>query len=242
MAKPFSEWTVLPHGKLKLIDDNLLSVEGLLNMPPMGEVTRRMTVVRLADGRLIVYSAIALEEAEMQALEAYGTPAYLIVPGDIHRMDAKPWKARYPSLQVIAPAGAREQVEKVVPVDATDVDFGDPAVHYLTVPGTAEKEAALVLEAESGTTVILNDLIFDLANRPGFTGWLFKMIGMTGDEPHIPAPVKMREVKDKAAVCEQLEAWARLPNLRRVIISHGDIISKSPAAVLNRISEELRAS
>jgi len=178
----------------------------------------------------------------MQALEAYGTPAFLIVPGDIHRMDAKPWKDRYPSLLVIAPAGAREQVEKVVPVDATEVDFGDPAVHYLTVPGTGEKEAAIVLEAESGTTVILNDLIFDLANRPGFTGWLFKMIGMTGDEPHIPAPVKMREVKDKPALSAQLEAWARLPNLKRVIISHGEIISKSPAAVLSRISEELRAA
>jgi|SRR5450432_478995 len=242
MAKPFSEWTVLPHGKLKRIDDNLLSVEGLLNMPPMGEVTRRMTVVRLADGRLIVYSAIALDEAEMRALEAYGTPAFLIIPGDIHRMDAKPWKDRYPSLQVIAPAGARDQVQKVVPVDATEVDFGDPAVRYLTVPGTGEKEAAIVVEAESGTTVILNDLIFDLANRPGFTGWLFKMIGLTGDEPHIAPPVKLREVKDKPALSAQLEAWARLPNLKRVIISHGDIISKSPAAVLNRISEELRAA
>jgi hypothetical protein len=242
MAKPFSEWTVLPHGKLKRIDDNLLSVEGLLHMPPMGEVTRRMTVVRLADGRLIVYSAIALDEAEMLLLEAYGTPAFLIVPGDIHRMDAKPWKARYPSLQVIAPAGARAQIEKVLPVDATEVDFGDPAVRYLTVPGTGEKEAAIVLETASGTTVILNDLIFDLANRPGFTGWLFQMIGMTGDEPHIPAPVKMRQVKDKPALSAQLEAWARLPNLKRVIISHGDIISKAPAAVLNRISEQLRAA
>src|SRR5450432_4818192 len=234
MAKPFSEWTVLPHGKLKRIDDNLLSVEGLLHMPPMGEVTRRMTVVRLADGRLIVYSAIALDEAEMRALEAYGTPAFLIIPGEIHRMDDKPGKDRYPSLQVISPAGARDQVQKVVPVDATEVDFGDPAVRYLTVPGTGEKEAAIVLETESGTTVILNDLIFDLANRPGFTGWLFKLIGMTGTEPHIPLPVKLKEVHDKNAVCAQLERWAHLPNLQRVIISHGDILADAPGAVLNR--------
>jgi hypothetical protein len=241
MAKPHMEWTVLPHGKLKRLEHDLLSVSGTMNMPPMGEVTRRMTIVRLADGRLVIYSAISLDEVEMNALESYGTPAYLIVPGDIHRMDAKPWKDRYPSLIVIAPAGAREKIQEIVPVDATEVDFGDPAVHFMTMPGTGDKEAVLVIETASGTTIVLNDLIFDLANRSGFSGWLFKMIGMTGDEPRIPFPVKLKQVADKDAVSAQLEHWARLPNLQRVIISHGDIIAQAPGAVLNRICAELRA-
>src|SRR5450432_2236601 len=234
MAKPHIEWTVLPHGKLKRLEHDLLSVSGTLNMPPMGEVTRRMSVVRLADGRLVIYSAISLDEIEMKALESYGTPAYLIVPGDIHRMDAKPWKDRYPSLKVIAPAGARDKIEEIVHVDATEVDFGDPAVRFMAMPGTGDKEAVLVIETASGTTVVLNDLIFDLANRPGFSGWLFKLIGMTGTEPHIPLPVKLKEVHDKNAVCAQLERWAHLPNLQRVIISHGDILADAPGAVLNR--------
>ena len=241
MAKPHTEWTVLPHGKLKRLEPNLLSVTGTMIMPPMGEVTRRMTIVRLSDGRLIIYSAICLDEVEMNALESYGRPAYLIVPGDIHRMDAKPWKDRYPALQVIAPAGGRDKIQEVVPVDATEVDFGDPQVRFMTMPGTDDKEAVLVLETDKGTTIVLNDLIFDLANRPGLSGWLFKTIGMTGDEPHIPFPVKLKEVKDKAAVSAQLERWARLPDLQRVIISHGNIITEAPAAVLDRISTELRA-
>jgi len=240
MAKPFEEWTVLPHGKLQRVDEGLLSVTGLLQMPPMGEVPRRMTVVRLRDGRLVIYSAIALDEDEMAALEDFGAPAFLIVPGSIHRMDAKPWKQRYPSLTVIAPAGARKKVEEAVPVDATDVDFDDPSVRFVAIPGTDQLEGALLVERESGTTLVLNDLIFNLANRPGFTGWLFKTIGMTGQEPHIPAPVRMREVKDKAAVATQLEDWARLPRLKRVIISHGEIIAEAPARVLARIAEELR--
>jgi hypothetical protein len=241
MAKPHTEWTVLPHGKLKRLEHDLLSVSGTMNMPPMGEVTRRMTIVRLADGRLVIYSAISLDEVEMNALESYGAPAFLVVPGDIHRMDAKPWKDRYPSIKVIAPAGARDKIQEVVPVDATEVDFGDPAVRFMTMPGTGDKEAVLVIETPSGTTVVLNDLIFDLANRPGFSGWLFKMIGMTGDAPRIPFPVKLKQVTDKAAVSAQLEHWARLPNLQRVIISHGDIIAQTPGAVLNRICTELRA-
>jgi hypothetical protein len=239
MAKPFSEWTVLPHGKLTRIDDNILSVTGLLKVPPMGDVERRMTVVRLADGRLVVYSAIALDEAEMSQLEAFGTPAFLVVPNDIHRMDVKAWKNRYPSIRVIAPEAAREKVGELVPVDASSVDFGDPSVRYVSVPGTADREAALVVETPNGTTLVLNDLIFDLANRPGIKGWLFEKIGLTGTEPHMPGVVRLRQVKDKAALREQLETWSKLPRLKQVVISHGGIIANDAAHVLGRIAEDL---
>jgi hypothetical protein len=241
MAKPHTEWIVLPHGQLTRLDDNVWVVTGSLRMPPMGEVERRMTVARLNDGRLVVYSAIALDEAQMTVLERLGVPAFLIVPNDLHRMDARAWRDRYPSLKVIAPPAARAKVESVVHVDATDVDFGDPAVRYVVVPGTDGREAGLVIEAHAGTTLVLNDLIFDLVNRPGLRGWLFKAIGMTGDAPHIPPAVKMRQVKHEGALRRQLEEGSRLPNLRRVIISHGAIITDEPAAVLGRVAGELAA-
>jgi hypothetical protein len=241
MAKPFEQWTVLPHGKLTRVDDDILTVTGVLHMPPMGKVERRMTVVRLADRRLVVYSAIALDGAAMRELEAFGTPAFLVVPNDIHRMDVKAWKSRYPAMTVIAPTAAREKVEEVVHVDATYVDFGDPAVRYLEVPGTGQREAALLVESPHGTTLVLNDLIFDLRTRPGIKGWLFEKLGMTGKEPHIPPVVRLREVKDKAALRAQLESWSRLPNLKRVVISHGDIIANDPGRVLERIAHDLVA-
>jgi hypothetical protein len=241
MAKPFTAWTVLPHGKLTLLEDNLLSVAGLLRMPPMGDVERRMTVVRLIGGRSVVYSAIALDEEEMRELEDFGTPTYLIVPSDIHRMDANAWKDRYPAMRVIAPAGARSKVEEVVPVDATEVDFGDPTVRFITVPGTGDREAALVVETKSGTTLIVSDLIFNLANRPGVSGWLFKTLGMTADEPQMPPLIRMRRVDDKDAVQAQLQSWSQLPNLNRVIVSHGSIIAADAAQILGRIADDLAA-
>ncbi len=116
MTRPFQQWKVLPHGKLSEIDDNILTVTGEIRMPMMS-LSRRMTVVRLNGSRLIVFSAISLDEDEMTRLEAYGRPAFLIVPSDKHRLDAKPWKNRYPAMQVVAPEGARAKVEEVVPVD-----------------------------------------------------------------------------------------------------------------------------
>lgn len=241
MAKPFEQWTVLPHGPLHRVDDGLLSVTGRLPMPVGDDFPRRMTVARLRDGRLVIFSAIALDEDEMSELERLGTPSFLIVPGVIHRMDAKTWKQRYPALKVLAPAGARKKVEEVVPVDATASSWDDPDVRFTAVAGTADREGALIVERESGTTLVLNDLIFSLADRPGFTGWLFKVTGMTGQEPHIPALIKMGAVDDKRAVAAQLEAWSRLPRLKRIVVSHADIIAQDPAAVLERIARELRA-
>src|SRR5687767_1929748 len=142
MAAPFKTWTVLPHGKLTAVEDNILTVIGRIRMP-LGELPRRMTVVRLGDGRLVVYSAIALEEESMRRLEAFGRPAFLIVPNDHHRLDARIWKARYPQMKVLAPEGARAKVAKIVPVDATATDFGDPSVRLITVPGTRAGELAL---------------------------------------------------------------------------------------------------
>src|SRR5450631_2093439 len=150
MAKPFTEWTVLPHGQLWQIDDIVLTVAGDLPMP-IGDFPRRMTVVQLSDARLVIFSAIALHEDEMKRLETFGRPTFLIVPSSIHRMDAKIWKDRYPDIVVIAPAGARDKVKEVVPVDATTMDFADPRARLFTVPGTAEHELALVVDTASGT-------------------------------------------------------------------------------------------
>jgi len=240
MPKPFTEWTVLPHGKLTRLDDNLLSVTGELHMP-VGDFPRRMTVVRLHDGRLVVFSAIALDEAEMQALEAFGAPSYLVVPNDLHRMDAKIWKDRYPEMRVVAPAGVRKQVDEIVPVEDSEPHFGDPQVQFVTVPGTREREAALVVRTWSGTTLIVNDLIWNMNDRPGFGGWLFHVMGFTGKEPRIPGIVELREIKDKLALRAQLERWARIPNLNRIIVSHGEIVSRDAKSVLDRLAASLAA-
>jgi hypothetical protein len=240
MAQTLKTWTVLPHGKLSQIDDNLLTVEGELPMP-LGDFPRRMTVARLRDGRLVIFSAIALDEPEMAALEAFGEPTYLVVPGDIHRMDAKIWKERYPALHVIAPPGAREKVQEVVNVDATSADFGDSTVRFGTVPGTEEHEAALVVESASGTSLILNDLIWNVDNQPGFGGFLFRLLGFTAPDPQIPNVIKLRAIKDKPALRGQLEEWARIRDLRRIIVSHGDIVERGPNGVLRDLAYELAA-
>jgi hypothetical protein len=228
--KPNETWKVQPHGPLTQLSSNLFTVVGKLHMP-LGESTRRMSVVRLSDGRLAIYSAIALHESEMRKLEALGTPSYLIVPSDIHRLDAKVWKARYPLIKVIAPLGSLGRVREIVPVDASDVDFGDPRVTLSVVPGTNEQEFSLSVQTDTGTTLIVNDLIFNLPSLHGVGGALMKLMGFAPGRPSMPKLVMKKLIKDKQAVRAQLENWANMAGLERLLVSHGAAIDQPQGAL-----------
>ena len=238
MPGNLEDWTVLPHDPPRQVTDDILTVVGEIGMPLM-TLPRRMTVVRLKDGRLAIFSAIALDEAEMRRLEAFGAPAFLIVPNDHHRMDAKIWKDRYPELTVIAPPGSREAVEAAVPVDSTEGDFGDPSVRLVIVPGTGEREAALEVRRPGGLTLVINDVIGNIRDARGFGGWLLKRMGFAGDEPHLPAPVRLAMVEDKAALRRQFLAWANDPALRLILVSHGQPIEGDPQGALKALAETL---
>jgi hypothetical protein len=234
------EWKVLPHGKLTQLDDNLLTVVGELHVPMM--LPRRMTVVRLTDSRLVIYSAIALNAKEMAVLEAFGHPAFLLVPSDRHRLDAKAWKLRYPSIQVIAPEGSRAGVQKKVPVDTVAPAFGDEHVQFFTVPGTGEKEAALLVHSSNGTTLVLNDLVGNIRNESGFGGWLLRKAGLAGDQPQIPKVVMMTLIKDPDALRAQLLQWSEIETLKRILVSHGSRIAENPREVLRELARSLEAT
>ena len=175
----------------------------------------------------------------MKTLEATGRPAFLIVPNDHHRLDAAAWKARFPQLQVVAPEGAREKVAEAVPVDTTAPSFDDPDVDFLTVPGTRGHEAALVVRRASGTTLVLNDIVANIRDERGIGGWLLRRMGFAGDEAHVPAPIKLMLVKDREVLCVQLARWAEIATLRRIVVSHGDVIEDDPRGALRELATSL---
>jgi hypothetical protein len=238
MTKPYEHWMILPHGALAEIDSGILTVVGQLKMPLM-DLPRRMTVVRLADSRLVVWSAISLDPPQMQKLEAFGRPAFLIVPNDHHRLDAAAWKERYPQLVVVAPQGARAKVEEIVAVDTTSPDFGDPCVRFMTVPGTRDHEAALIARSNGGATLVLNDVVGNIRNITGIDRWLLQLAGFAGDAARIPRVVKMGMIKDKEALRAQLLEWSEMESLKRILVSHGDPIEDNPQQTLKQLADSL---
>lgn len=238
MSKPFDEWTVQPHGKLTQVADTIWTVVGAIRMPLLS-FPRRMTVVQLRDRRLVIYSAIALDDEQMSVLRALGDPTYLVVPNDHHRLDAWAWKQRFPSIVVAAPAGAREKVEDTVHVDTVAPDFADPNVQFATVLGTGDKEAALIVHGNAGTTLVLSDVIGNMPDEPGFRGWMLRTAGFAGEVARIPMVARLSMIRDREALRAQLETWSEMSDLTSVIVSHGNPIDQHPRQTLRRLAVSL---
>ena len=233
------QWTVMPHGPLREIDYGLLTVVGQIPMP-LGNFPRRMTVIGLSGGRTALFSPIPLVEQEMARIEALGEPCFLIIPGGFHRLDAKPFKARYPKARIVAPSGARELVSQAVKVDLTTDRFDDRDVELQSVAGTGDREFALLVRRPGAASLIVNDIIAHVAHPQGPGAWLMsRLFGFGASRPAVPRPIRAKLVDDPASVAWQFEKWASIPGLRRIVPSHGEIIDNQPAMELSRLAHAL---
>ena len=238
MARLHDKWKVLPHERLTEVEPRLLTVVGQVRMP-LGKFPRRMTVVGLSRKRTLIFSPIALGDREMKRIEALGMPAFMVVPNGFHRLDARPWKERYPDIKVLCPPGARARVEEAVPVDDTSDVLRDRAVDFLIVEGTNEAESALLVRRAQGTTLIVNDIIADVRHPKGVGAKIMaRLFGYGVKHAQMPREVRHAFIKDEGALAAQLRSWAAMPDLKRVIPSHGEIIDR-PKRTLERIAASL---
>jgi hypothetical protein len=226
MASCFTTWTVLPHEPIQKLSENLWVVDGSMPNPT---IKRRMTIAKMKDGRLLIHNAIALGEAEMKEIEAFGTPAVLVVPGSFHRQDARIYKERYPSVKVTAPSGVRAKVEKVVPVDmGYDEAPGDDSARMRYFDGVKQREGFLEVQSDDGLRLAFTDVICNQPEKGGLSGYF---MGPTG-QPSVPRVSRWFTIKDKGAVAAQLTALGNTADLRGFIVAHGSNVADGAGAAL----------
>jgi hypothetical protein len=237
MAKAHDGWKVLSHGEIEKLEPNLWRVVGTL--PGMG-LKRVMTLVRLDDGRIVVHSAIALDQASMAEIEAWGTPAVLLVPSRYHRLDAPAYLDRYPNLSVLCPKGSKSGVQQVVRVDGDYDDFGeDSTLKVEHLDGVAKGEGVLTVRSPGGVSLVFNDAIFNLPHGSGVAGFIFRYVTDSTGGPRVTRVFRMLGLKDKMKFATHIKKLADTPDLVRVIVSHHRMITDEPAAVLRGVAEAL---
>jgi len=232
MPANFTTWTVLPHKPIEKYAPNLWRVSGMMN----GKVQRQMVMAKLDDGRVVIHNAIALEDAEMAELEAWGEPSVIFVPNGFHRQDAFIWKQRYPKAKVLAPAAAKKRVAKAVPVDGAIEDApNDAHVRILPLAGMPA-EGLLEVTSDSGVTLTFCDGVMNMRKLGGPMGFF---LGPTG-QVATPRAMRWFFVKDKAAFAQQLEQLAATPRLERLCFGHGNPVTEDPAGELRKVAAALR--
>lgn len=232
-----STWSFLPHSPIEKLESNLWRVEAAI---PRNPIKRVMTVVRREDGGLVIHSAIALDDRSMTELEQFGTPAYLVVPNAFHRIDALRYKTRYPALRVVAPRGSAKKVSDCVKVDLAYNEYtGDNALTMQHARGTKEREGVLTVRSSGGTSLVFNDIVFNMPHVGGFGGWVLKNVTQSSGGPKCSRIARMFLIDNKDEMAAHFEALAKEPQLKRAIVSHHETIL-DPADALVSLASSLR--
>ena len=102
-----------PLYQLKPIAENIWIVDGPAIEMPFGVAkvpfSTRMTIVRLASGKLWCHSPIQPEQALLDNLAQLGEVAYLIGPNKLHYAYLQAWKDIYPQAQVWLAPGINQR-------------------------------------------------------------------------------------------------------------------------------------
>jgi hypothetical protein len=229
-------WTVQPHGELEPLEANLWRVEGSV---PRLALRRVMAIARLADGGLVIHSAVALDDAGMARLDALGPVKFIVVPNGYHRLDCGAYAARYPQARVLAPRGAWKRVAQAAPHVGDLSELSDPDVKLTTVAGTRDGEALMTVTSGDKISLVFTDTVFNMPHQHGVPGFLLKHITRSSGGPRVSRLARLFVIKDKPAFAAQLEALAAQHPVR-VLVAHHETITDDPASTLRAVAASVR--
>jgi hypothetical protein len=224
-----AEHHIYPHGKPEQLAPNLWQVRGSLPFP----LRRNMTVYKLADGRLVLHSVVAMNTDGMKELETLGQPAVMVVPHGNHCMDAGFYRARYPDIKVACPPEGKKRVEQRCKVDGTPEELLAPlGIKVHPVTGMKRGEFAMEVDIAGGKALITNDLLG--GPTPGEKiPFFLRLTGPPGGHRFgVARIVRFVMVKDKIAVRAWLHLMAENGAIKVVTVSHGPPVTSACAEAL----------
>ena len=238
-----SQKTYPPLNRLKPIADNIWIVDGptiRFGLPwPKLTFPTRMTVIRLADGGLLVHSPTPLTPELRREIDSLGPVRHLIGPNRIHYWWLPDWKAAFPDADVWLAPRIREQAGTRIDFVAFEIEAEsgfpwDGEVETILASGDFMTEVDF-FHRES-RTLVLTDLIENF--EPEKVGsWPMRFLYRLGGvlHPHGSMPRDMRRTYrgEQATLKAAVERMIAL-DPERVILAHGRWYERDGAAELRR--------
>ena len=216
------------------VDSGPLRVMGLIPLPV------RMTIIRLADGGLLLHSPTRFDFDLARELEKIGPIRHLVAPNSAHWMFVKAWQKHVPDAITWAAPGLRNRAQVKRSGVRLDRDLGGASADWsseleqIQVPGMGGFREVCLFHRES-RTLILTDLVQNLEGRklPIVLRPFAALAGVSA--PDGRAPIYLRAIV-KAEGDAARAAARRLVALKpeRVIFTHGSWFERDAAARLER--------
>jgi hypothetical protein len=209
------------------VADGLFCAESEMKMPGGVRMNTRMTVVRLANGKLLVHSPIRLDEDLGKTIDALGEVAYVVAPNRMHHLFFRPCAERYPKARTFGPPGLAEKTPSLrideVLTDTAPSVWADE-IEQLVVHG-APKMSEVVFLHKPTRTLIVSDLFFNIVHPANLsTKVLLTFTGARGKLAKSRVWLLMKE-DDAAftAAVRKVLAW----DFDKLVMAHGDVVDKN---------------
>jgi hypothetical protein len=195
-------------------------------------VGARMTVMRLASGRLLLHSPLPLDAGLRAELDALGPVAYAVAPNRVHHLYAGDVRKAYPDARLwIAPGLEKKRPDLVYEAllgDEAPAEWRGEVDQVFFAGRPYENEVAFFHRASR--TLIVSDLAFNFGPRaPWRTRVFMSLIRSYG---HLtPTKLDPLLIRDRAAARASLErilAW----DFERVVVAHGEVQETGGKALL----------
>ncbi|MBT1445700.1 DUF4336 domain-containing protein [Shewanella sp. JM162201] len=199
--------------------------------------TTRMTIVRLANGKLWVHSPIELTDMLIRKVMPLGEVAYLIAPNKLHHLFIGRWQARWPDAQAFAAPGVAAKCAHL----HFDADLSDTAppqwraeIENCIVKGSKVMQEAVFFHKAS-RTLILTDLIENFAPEH-FSAWqrpLARITGILAPNGKTPLDWRLSFMGGKAQARMAINQFRRWQP-EHIILAHGHCIRSNALPFIER--------
>lgn len=194
----------------------------------------RMTVLRLADARLMLHSPCAIDTELKEELTSLGEVAFIVAPGNYHYFHVASAQVAFPAAETYICPG----IERKIPEIRFDWFLGDrpPEVWAASLDQSLVRGTRFIWEVafyhKPSRTLLLVDLIENIGDQTANVNCVLKFwwkcIYRMWNRPK-PAPEYQMGWKDKAAAKKSLQRILEW-DIERIILAHGDTIEQEAKA------------
>jgi len=198
-------------------------------------LTTRMTIIRLADGTLIVHSPIRLTDELRSAAASAGRVRFIVAPNRFHHLFISDWQKANPEAQTFCAPGLDK---KRTDLKFTGILGDDPPTAWADEIDQAFMRAfpplnEIVFFHRKTRTLIFTDLLFNISRHD--SAYARFLLGLDGafHGPAMPRSFRLllrRKRVECATFLQRLLSW----DFDRTILAHGEIIDNGAKPVIER--------
>ncbi len=196
---------------------------------------RRMTILKLENGNLIIHNAIRLKDEDYAKINDLGNVDAIVVPNTIHCSEAKYFVEKYPNAKVYLPnklfISKKNRFHNSINLNSSWPY--DHEIKKVTFKNNLVDESVFI--HVKAKTLVVTDMLFNMkseAFKNKFELFIFKYINDMLDKAVPSRLIKYFAQRDKKTLKQNLSEINQF-NFNSVIMNHGDVILQNGKQIFN---------